>query len=64
MLLSSRIESMKDLYKNIDADLNEKENDDFREIIEYDFQNLKLSILAQKIKSQAICRVKPKMLYY
>ncbi|MBQ8634912.1 hypothetical protein IJ425_02010 [bacterium] len=55
---------MKDLYKNIDADLNEKENDDFREIIEYDFQNLKLSILAQKIKSQAICRVKPKMLYY
>ena len=34
------------------------------DIYEYDFQNLRLSVLAQKIKSQTAYRPKPKMLYY
>ena len=55
---------MKDSYKNNNAKLTAKECEDFRDIIDYDFQNLKLSILAQKIKSQTNVRIRPKMLYY
>lgn len=41
-----------------------KEMSEFENMLCYDFQNLKLSILAQKIKSQAIVRPKAKLLYY
>ena len=41
-----------------------KEISYLEDILDYDFQNLKLSILAQKIKSQTTFRPKPKILYY
>jgi len=58
-----RIESTMDFKVLQKKDAN-KETEFLQDILDYDFQNLKLSILAQKIKSQTFSRPKPKMLYY
>ena len=58
-----RIELTMDFKSIAKKDAN-KETEFLQDILDYDFQNLKLSILAQKIKSQTVSRPKPKMLYY
>lgn len=42
----------------------DREIEEIQDFLEYDFQNLKLSMLAQKIKSQAFFKPKPKMLFH
>lgn len=42
----------------------EEEIAEIQDYLEYDFKNLELSMLAQKIKSQTLFRPKPKMLFY
>lgn len=50
-------------YRNCEKSC-EVEIAEIQDYLEYDFKNLELSLLAQKIKSQTLFRPKPRMLFY